>query len=190
MKTTVLDASDAADGFTAAALDALVDRLRQDSETRVIRLAGRKIAHCRGCFGCWFQTPGLCIIDDDCRPITREIARADRLVLFTPVVFGGYHPDLKTVLERSIGILLPVFRVFRGQMHHPLRARGKAYEFIAIGLQERDDGEAASSFRQRVWRNALNFNGLRWQAGCLLRAAGTAGIPASLDTLLERMEVL
>ena len=37
------------------------------------------------------------MVDDNCRAITREIARADRLVFFTPVVFGGYHPYLKAV---------------------------------------------------------------------------------------------
>ena len=190
MKTTVLDACAPDDRFAAAALEALTGRLRRDSESLVIRLAGRNVASCAGCFGCWLKTPGICVIDDDCRPITREIARADRLVFLTPVIFGGYHPDLKAVLERSIGILSPFFRVFRGEMHHPLRARNKAYEFIGVGILDRDDPEGAASFRQRFWRNALNFNGLQWQAGCLVRAAGAAGIPASIDGLLARMKAL
>jgi multimeric flavodoxin WrbA len=190
VQSTILNACAEEDTFAAAALEALVGRLRRDSETLVIQPAGKKIANCTGCFGCWLRTPGVCVIDDDCRAITREIARADRIVFFTPVVFGGYHPDVKAVLERSIGILTPFFRVFRGEMHHPLRAREKAYELVAIGILDRTDEEAASAFRQRVWRNALNFNGLRWQAGTLVRAAGTAGIAASIDALLERMEAL
>lgn len=190
MKSTILDACADDDVFAGAVREALVARLQRDSETLVIRPAGRKIANCTGCFGCWLKTPGICVIDDDCRAITREIARADRLVFFTPVVFGGYHPDLKAVLERSIGILTPFFRIFRGEMHHPLRTPGKAYQFIAVGIQERADEEAAAAFRERVRRNALNFNGLAWQAGCLVRAAGTAGIPASVDELLGRMEAL
>lgn len=190
MKTTIVSACPEDDTFAAAALDALVGRLRRDSETVVIRPAGKKIANCTGCFGCWLRTPGICVIDDECRAITREIARADRLVFFTPVVFGGYHPDLKAVLERSIGILTPYFRIFRGEMHHPLRTRNKAYEYIAIGIQDRADEEAAAAFRQRAWRNALNFNGLTWQAGTLVRAAGTAGVVSAVDALLERMETL
>lgn len=190
LQSTILNACADEDSFAGAALDALVGRLRRDSETLVIRPAGKQIANCTGCFGCWFKTPGVCVIDDDCRAITREIARADRLVFLTPVVFGGYHPDLKAVLERSIGILAPFFRIFRGEMHHPLRERSKAYEFIAIGIQDRADEETASAFRQHVWRNALNFNGLTWQAGSLVRAAGTAEVAARIDKLLERMEVL
>lgn len=190
MQSTILNACADDDTFAAAALNTLVGRLRRDSGTQVIRPAGKKIANCTGCFGCWLKTPGVCVIDDDCRAITREIARADRLVFFTPVIFGGYHPDLKAVLERSIGILTPFFRIFRGEMHHPLRARNKAYEFIVIGIQDRADEEAAAAFRQRVWRNALNFNGLTWQAGSLVRATGTAGIAASIDSLLEKMEAL
>jgi len=190
VQTTLLTACAEEDGFAAAALEALLGRFRRDSETQVIRPAGRKIANCVGCFGCWLKTPGICVIDDDCRAITREISRADRLVFFTPVVFGGYHPDIKAVLERSIGILTPFFRVFRGEMHHPLRAKGKAYEFIAVGIQERADEEAAASFRQRVRRNALNFNGLTWQAGCLVRSAGAAEVPATIDRLLGKMEAL
>jgi multimeric flavodoxin WrbA len=190
VRTTIVSACAQDDAFAGAALDAVVRRCRGDSETQVVRPAGRRIAHCAGCFGCWLRTPGICVIDDDCRAITREIARADRLVFFTPVVFGGYHPDLKAVLERSIGILTPFFRVFRGELHHPLRARGKAYEFVAVGIQERADEEAAASFRQRVWRNALNFNGLRWQAGTLVRAAGTAEIPGAIERLLGHLEAL
>lgn len=190
MHTTILDASAKEDGFAAAVRDALVGRFGRDSETQLIRPAGRRIANCTGCFGCWLRTPGICVIDDDCRPIAREIARADRLVFLTPVVFGGYHPDLKAVLERSIGIFTPFFRVFRGEMHHPLRAKGKAYEFIGVGIQESDDEEAAASFHQRVWRNALNFNGLRWQAGCLARSRGAAEVPGALMRLLGRMEAL
>ncbi len=190
MRTTIVNACADQDGFAAAALEALAGRFRRDSETQAVRPAGKRIASCTGCFGCWLKTPGICVIDDDCRAITREIARADRLVFFTPVVFGGYHPDLKTVLERSIGILTPFFRVFRGEMHHPLRAKNKAYEFIAVGIQDLADEEAAAAFRQRVWRNALNFNGQRWQAGCLAREAGAAGVPAAVEAILARMEVL
>jgi multimeric flavodoxin WrbA len=190
MKTTIVSACADDDAFAGAALDALARRFRGDSEPLVIRPAGRKIANCTGCFGCWLRTPGICVIDDDCRDITREIARADRLVFFTPVVFGGYHPDLKVVLERSIGILAPFFHVFRGEMHHPMRAKNKAYEFVGVGIQESADAEAAASFRQRVWRNALNFNGQRWQAGCLARNEGAAGVAAAIDGILGRMEAL
>ncbi len=190
LNTVILDACKKNDEFTAAVARCLSERLSADSAVRTVELADRQIASCTGCFGCWVKTPGICVIDDECRGITRLIASANRLVFLTPVVFGGYHPDLKTALERSIGILLPFLRRFRGELHHPRRIRNLSCEFIAMGITDRPDGEVSASFRKRAWRNALNLNGLKWNAGTIDRSAGTAGVVGEVGRILSGMEAL
>lgn len=190
LNTVILDACKKDDEFTAAVARCLSERLSADSAVRTVELADRQIASCTGCFGCWVKTPGICVIDDECRGITRLIASANRLVFLTPVVFGGYHPDLKTALERSIGILLPFLRRFRGELHHPRRIRNLSCEFIAMGITDRPDGEVSASFRKRAWRNALNLNGLKWNAGTIDRSAGTAGVVGEVGRILSGMEAL
>lgn len=62
---------------------------------RVFDLRAMPIGACNACFGCWVKTPGQCVQDDPAREVTRACARADLVVLFTPVTFGGYSSELK-----------------------------------------------------------------------------------------------
>ncbi len=79
---------------------------------------------CTGCFGCWTRTPGACVLRDRCSEVPSLMARAEELVLVSPVAYGGYSRNVKAVLERSIGYLLPFFRMADGEMHHALRYPG------------------------------------------------------------------
>jgi multimeric flavodoxin WrbA len=141
------------------------------NDPTVINLTNRKIADCTGCFSCWTKTPGECVIKDDAPAITAIIARAERIVLVCPVVFGGFTSDLKRVLERSISILLPFMRVFHNEMHHSVRY-GTPYQICGVGVLDIEDAEADASFRRRVQRLSLNFNGLHYCAGTVIRGNG------------------
>ena len=100
--------------------------------------------------------------------IPARMAHAERLVYFCPVVFGGFAPRLKRVIERSISLLLPFMRVYHGELHHPMRY-ARQYELCGVGILNRPDPEAAASFRERIRRLSLNFNGARFSAGALVR---------------------
>ncbi len=88
----------------------------------VICFAARpRVRHCVGCFGCWIKTPGHCVIRDHC-PDTPAILGASReLILVSRNLYGGFSPEVKAVLDRSIGYVLPFFRMVEGEMHHTLR---------------------------------------------------------------------
>ena len=135
-----------------------------------IDLAGKRIADCTGCFRCWTKTPGECAIKDDAPAITALMATSDRIVFFCPVVFGGFHPDLKRAIERSISLLLPFMRVYKGEMHHNVRY-GKKYQLCGVGILDREDPEGAASFRKRIERLSLNFNGEIYYAGTINRGS-------------------
>ena len=77
-------------------------------------------------FGCWVKTPGQCVQDDPAREVARACARADLVVLFTPVTFGGYSSELKKAIDRSIPNLSPIFIRIRGETHHPCRYASRA----------------------------------------------------------------
>lgn len=77
--------------------------------------------HCIGCFGCWIKTPGKCIIQDEAQVITELIAQAEEVIIISKCVYGGYSPSIKSILDRSIGYVLPYFRSIEDEMHHELR---------------------------------------------------------------------
>jgi multimeric flavodoxin WrbA len=122
-----------------------------------LRLRELTIAYCKGCFGCWVKTPGICPTRDDAGAVTRSFVRSDLAVLLTPVVFGGYSSELKKALDRSAGIVLPFFTRIDGQVHHKPRYR-RYPALLAIGVVDGPDATEQRIFRTLVGRNAINFH--------------------------------
>jgi len=123
----------------------------------VLRLAEIDIAPCIGCFGCWIKTPGECVIDDAGRDVARRIVQSDLVVYMTPVLFGGYAPDLKKALDRSIPIILPFFRRVKGEVHHVKRYT-RYPRLVGIGVLPDRNDEEGEIFETLVRRNAINMH--------------------------------
>jgi NAD(P)H-dependent FMN reductase len=123
----------------------------------VMRLDATAVAPCRGCFGCWTKTPGVCVHDDAAREITAKLARADVLVVLTPIVLGGYAPLLKTAVDRGVlPTLLPHFEQAHGRTRHFARY-AKTPILVAIGLLPGVDADMEQIFCGVVARNAANM---------------------------------
>jgi len=115
------------------------------------------IAPCMGCFGCWIQTPGECIIDDDGRLIAREIIQHDVVIYFLPVTFGGYSYELKKAMDRFIPDILPFFRIIQNEIHHVTRYK-KYPNLIFIGTLPSENPAMEKTFFQLNHRNVLNMS--------------------------------
>lgn len=114
------------------------------------------IAPCLGCFGCWFQTPGECVIRDDGRLIAKEWVQSDVAVFFTPIVFGGYSSNLKKALDRFIPNVLPFFRIHHNEIHH-LPRYSHYPDLIFLGTLTEKDQSLEHTFYQLTQRNILNM---------------------------------
>jgi len=125
-----------------------------------------EIAACMGCFGCWVQTPGVCLIDDDAREVTRKIIGSDLVVYVTPITFGGYSSDLKKALDRSIGLISPFFTRINGEVHHRKRYV-QAAKLLGVGIQNKPDEESELIFKTLIGRNAINMHNPA-HAACVL----------------------
>jgi multimeric flavodoxin WrbA len=126
-------------------------------EVESLRLRDLTIAYCKGCFGCWVKTPGVCPTRDDAASVTRSFVRSDLAVLLTPVVFGGYSSELKKALDRSAGLVLPFFTRVNGEVHH--QARYQRYPaLLAIGVVDGTDEVEERVFASLVARNAINLH--------------------------------
>lgn len=79
------------------------------------------VKSCIGCFGCWVKTPGECVLKDRCSVIPGYISKSSEVIIITPLLYGGYSSKVKAVLDRSIGYILPYFRIVHGEMHHQMR---------------------------------------------------------------------
>lgn len=83
--------------------------------------ARAKAAPCQGCFGCWLKTPGTCVLKDGLQHLGAAIAQSRELILASRCCCGGFSPEVKRAMDRSISDSLPFFTYRGGKLHHILR---------------------------------------------------------------------
>jgi hypothetical protein len=118
--------------------------------------AAPAVRHCAGCFRCWLKTPGKCAIGDRAAGFAALMAEHGEVCFLSRLVFGGLSPDIKAVLDRSIGFVLPFFRRLNGETHHVMRFEASPdfrYVFYGADMAEREKETA----RRLAAANALNF---------------------------------
>ncbi|NLO38671.1 MAG: flavodoxin family protein [Ruminiclostridium sp.] len=116
-------------------LEGLVHKylLQKGFDIEDVRIEKDELGYCMGCFGCWVKKPGECVINDRMGSINRSFINSDVAFYLSPIVFGQYSCNIKTVLDRWLPNILPFFITRKdGSTMHP--ARYKEYPFpIMIG---------------------------------------------------------
>lgn len=135
------------------ALEGILGTMPKDALVFPARPAVR---HCVGCFGCWTKTPGECIIKDRCSPTPAMLAASSELVIISRMAYGGYSPDVKAVLDRSIGYIMPYFRIIGGEMHHTMRYDNPFAFTVHFYGEHISEAEQALA-RKLVAANAINL---------------------------------
>jgi multimeric flavodoxin WrbA len=118
---------------------------------------------CKGCFGCWVRTPGACVLKDRYRRFAAEVSRHGELVIVTRLVWGGYSPPVKRVVDRSLAHLLPFFTLREGHMRHLFRGSA-GFRLTAVFYGAQGDREAMDLAERLVRANASNFGASAWEA--------------------------
>ncbi|MCI5114623.1 MAG: hypothetical protein D3921_05750 [Candidatus Electrothrix sp. AW1] len=131
--------------------------LQKTNKVKVIKLYNINLTLCTSCFHCFFKTPGQCRNRNDMgAELLKIILNSSTIVLFTPVVFGGYSSDLKKLIDRFLPIVLPFFKKVDKETHHPLRYSTFPH-IIGIGVHPHPTKELSNCFKTLVGRNALNL---------------------------------
>ena len=157
MKYLILNGMYKGDSFIPKIKNILAGEFkRRNIEGETIDLLEKEIKACLGCFKCWVQTPGECIINDYARENTRKMIQSDYLVYLSPISYGGYSAELKKALDRKIALISPFFRVYHNEIHHEQRYE-KYPNLIVIGTLPESDSEQEEVFSKLVERNVLNL---------------------------------
>lgn len=189
MNALILDGTIEKTAFSDRSLEALQEVLdKQSIHSETVVLRDHTIAYCRGCFDCWVKTPGICVINDEARDITRKMIQSDLIVYFTPIVFGGYSHFLKAQLDRSICLVLPTFGKFHGEIHH--KKRYETYpSILGVGLLSDSESVQADLFREHIYRNSLNFHCSRAESVILKSNFDYPKMTQTIGEVLSDMEV-
>ena len=188
MRVTVLDGTREGCETEADAREVLIGELEARGwEVTTHLLRKMEIAPCLGCFRCWVQTPGECVVNDDARDLAPAVVQSDLVVYLTPVTFGGYSSELKKGLDRLICVVAPDFTVVGGETHH--RTRYERYpRLLGVGLLDGADPDCERVFCTLVERNAINMHSPAHAAGVLHTGSGPAGMETEVRALLESVE--
>ena len=139
------------------------------AEVSLVYLQGKKIKPCRGCFDCWWKTPGVCAQKDDMAELLKLHAECDVGVYATPLYVCGMSAQLKMFFDRFIPLALPFIEVKNGHCTHP--ARGKRMTGMAVvsscGFHELDNFDEMVAHFKAICR----LGGIKFY-GALLRPHG------------------
>ncbi len=188
MAALVLNGSRRAGDMTDRVYSSVLEALAEEGIANdAFVLRETHVAHCLGCFGCWTETPGICVIDDGGRDVTKAAVGKD-LIIITPVTFGGYSSELKKVLDRSVPLVSPLFTWVSGEVHH-VKRYDWAPRIVAVGILETDDEESRRVFENLVRRNAINFRSSGTAVGFVTASVSAGELKATLTRLLAEAGV-
>jgi NAD(P)H-dependent FMN reductase len=157
VKALILNGANALRDMAEAAEGALASRLAERGyDVARHDLTGLEIPACRGDFGCWTVTPGICVQPGPHRDVARDLIQSDLVAWLTPLTFGGYSSALKRQLDHCIPLISPRFARVNGETHHEPRYE-RFPSVLAVGLTERPDEAEARVFERLVRRNVLNM---------------------------------
>ena len=107
MKILVLNGSPKEKSDTFRLTDAFLKGLdpEKQHDIHVVDVIKKSVAPCRGCFGCWENADGHCVIDDDQNAILDLYRDADVIIWSFPLYCYGMPSHLKAVLDRTIPLV-------------------------------------------------------------------------------------
>ena len=189
MQALVLNGARDARDFTNEVCEMATSALEGGGwETDCYTLREIKIADCSGCGGCALKTPGLCVLPDAANEIMGKQACSDLFVLLTPLTFGGYSSQLKKMLDRTMGMCIPVHRFYRGELHHALRYPRPAW-LLGIGVAPVYDEASARVFDLLIERTALNYHSPSFASQVLAEGQEAEQVRGAVQALISRLEV-
>lgn len=111
-------------GTTDILLEAFIEGAKESgADVEKHHIVDLNIGGCRGCFNCWWVTPGKCVQRDDMDTILPAIADADIMLLGTPIYGRNFTHYVQRLMERTFSFSLPEMVVQEGETHHPGRIR-------------------------------------------------------------------
>ena len=160
--------------------------LKTRNDTKYFCLGDMKIEPCYACRGCEEKTYGRCIVHDDADLILPCLAGSETIIVFTPIVFGGYSFRVKRAIDKIALICDRHYYYHHGELVKGKPSYGKqsmGVKYYAIGLHDGKSIEEIQVFEQLVMETILI-------AGWTGRAIVMPNDAAGYDNLIQEISGL
>lgn len=157
MYTTIIYETSNVTSLGQAINTELLKRFTPTNHLQCLEINSHTIKPCNGCFGCWFKSPGQCILNNAMiTKTTSAFVQSDLLLIVSPIYYGCYGAPMKTLFDHTIANVLPFFTTYKNEVHHVHRYKKLANQIIiAYG----DDllPEEKETFLALTKANATNY---------------------------------
>ena len=173
MKLLMIKAFPRKNGFTSHCTELFMKGAREaGASLSEIDLSLCDLNHCRGCYSCWTNPSGKCVLNDDMNGLLEQFLDAETIVFSTPLNAFSVSSHLKIFLDRTFPLTMPGFEMSeRGLIRNRLRFSSKWPKKMAAIVVGAFKGEE-------------NFSGIRntfelYASGMNLTVAGIVVRPES-----------
>jgi NAD(P)H-dependent FMN reductase len=105
MHVLVLNGSPRKNGTVATLLKHIMDGVNGENVIEWIDVCKLNMKNCTGCMAC--REKKICVLpEDDAHLVGRKIARADALIVGTPVHWGNMCASLKLLFDRNVPVFM------------------------------------------------------------------------------------
>ena len=173
MNILVLSGSPRKGGNTDLLVESFVKGASQKHQVEVVSVHDYKVNPCIGCNSCFAREDHKCCQKDDMQIVYDKMAKAEMLVIASPVYFYGLSAQLKAVIDR---------------FHNPIRDTLHIHKMAlllvgAASLPELFDGILTQ------YKLCLNFFKLQDMGQVLVRGAKDKGDVKNCDSLQKAFEL-
>lgn len=101
-----------------------ISKNNPEVQTELIKLAGMKLAHCRGCAEC--RTDKLCAQKDDFQKIYKKLLEADAIIVGSPTYYGSATSLVMALLHRAGHVAGSNGKALAGKIGGPISVARRA----------------------------------------------------------------
>ncbi len=84
---------------------------RGGAEIENIMLPKYKIFNCTGCFSCWHNIPGKCVINDDMEMLLKKYMESEVVIMASPLYYDFVTGLMKTFMDRMLPLVCHDFEI-------------------------------------------------------------------------------